>query len=80
MPEEVACLMEPMHRELEEPCNPECERNQRKKMKKEHTTWSSTTIISMPDPATSKEHDVRAKRWFVEHFPDLDGRSAWNIS
>ena len=31
MPEEVACLMETMHRELEEPSNPESERAQRKK-------------------------------------------------
>ena len=33
----------------------------------------------MPDHTTSKEDNARARRCFVEQFPDLDGTSAWNI-
>ena len=33
----------------------------------------------MPDPITSKEDDTRARRCFVEQFPDLGETSASNI-
>ena len=70
--------MENIHRELEEPSNPESERTL-KKSKKQHNIWSLTQKIGMPDPITSKEDDAKPRRCFVEQFLDLDGISEWNI-